>query len=190
MQTQSKARSAILKLVYSAVCLALCMVLPFLTGQIPEIGSMLCPLHIPVLLAGFLCGPWWAMGVGFIAPALRYLLFSMPPLLPTGVPMMFELLVYGLVVGLLYRALPKKPGCVYASLIGGMIAGRIIWGFAALIVYGSMSKPFTWTAFFASAVVNAIPGIILHIILVPVLVFALQNCRIIIPAHGLRDNRK
>ena len=179
MQIQNKTHNAILKLVYSAVCLALCMVPPFLTGQIPEIGSMLCPLHIPVLLAGFLCGPWWAMAVGFIAPALRYLLFSMPPLLPVGIPIMFELLAYGLVVGLLYCALPKKTGCVYASLLGGMIVGRIVWGFAALIVYGAMSKPFTWAAFFAGAVVNAIPGIILHIILVPVLVFALQKAKII-----------
>ena len=181
MQIRSKNHTAVLMLVYAAVCLALCMVLPFLTGQIPEVGSMLCPLHIPVLLAGFLCGPLWAMGVGFIAPALRYLLFGMPPILPAGVPMMFELLAYGLVVGLLYRALPKKPGHVYTSLIGGMIAGRVIWGIAALIVYGAMSKPFTWTVFFAGAVVNAIPGIILHIILIPVLVFALQKANIIKP---------
>ena len=37
-------------LVMSAICLALCLVLPFLTGQIPEISSKLCPMHIPVLL--------------------------------------------------------------------------------------------------------------------------------------------
>ncbi len=179
MRPQSKTHNAVLKLVYAAICLALCMVLPFLTGQIPEIGSMLCPLHIPVLLAGFLCGPWWAMGVGFIAPALRFALFGMPPLLPTGIPMMVELLVYGLVVGLLYRLLPGKPGYVYVSLVGGMLAGRIVWGVAAVIVYSAMSKPFTWAAFFAGAVVNAIPGIILHIILVPVLVFALRRASII-----------
>ena len=179
MQIQTKIHNAILKLVYAAVCLALCMVLPFLTGQIPEIGSMLCPMHIPVLLAGFLCGPWWAVGVGFIAPALRYILFGMPPLLPVGIPMMFELLAYGLVVGLLYRQLTGKTGRVYGSLIGGMLVGRIIWGIAALVVYGAMSKPFTWAAFFAGAVVNAIPGIVLHIILIPVIVFALQKARII-----------
>ena len=176
---QTKTHQVVLKLVYAAVCLALCMVLPFLTGQIPEIGGMLCPMHIPVLLAGFLCGPWWAMGVGFLAPALRFLLFSMPPLLPVGLPMMFELLAYGLAVGLLYRTLPKKPGYVYVSLIGGMIVGRILWGIAAVIVYGALSKPFTWAVFFAGAVVNAIPGIILHIVLIPVIVFALQRAKII-----------
>ena len=176
---QTKTHQVILKLVYAAVCLALCMVLPFLTGQVPEIGSMLCPMHIPVLLAGFLCGPWWAMGVGFVAPALRFLLFGMPPLLPVGLPMMFELLAYGLAVGLLYRLLPRKPGFVYGSLIGGMIVGRIVWGAAAVVVYGVTGKAFTWAAFLAGAVLNAIPGIILHIVLIPVIVFALQKAKII-----------
>ena len=78
---QSKNQSFILKLCYAAVCLALCMVLPFLTGQIPQIGSMLSPMHIPVLLAGYLCGPWWAAAVGVIAPLLRHAIFSMPPLM-------------------------------------------------------------------------------------------------------------
>lgn len=51
-------------LVYAGAALALCLVLPFLTGQIPQIGSALCPMHIPVLLAGFLCGPWVGCGGG------------------------------------------------------------------------------------------------------------------------------
>ena len=57
---------------YAAVCLALCLALPFLTGQIPEVGSMLTPMHLPVLLAGFLCGPWWGAVVGAIAPDIIY----------------------------------------------------------------------------------------------------------------------
>ena len=36
------------KLVFAALCLALCMVLPLLTGQIPQIGKALSPMHIPV----------------------------------------------------------------------------------------------------------------------------------------------
>ena len=62
-------------LTYAAMSLALCLVLPFFTGQIPQIGAMLCPMHLPVLLAGFLCGPWWAAGVGAVAPLLRFFLF-------------------------------------------------------------------------------------------------------------------
>ena len=41
-------------LIYAALCLALCLYLPFLTGQIPQIGKALSPMHIPVLLCGFL----------------------------------------------------------------------------------------------------------------------------------------
>ena len=179
MQTRSKAHQIVRQLVFAAVCLALCLVLPFLTGQIPQVGSMLCPMHIPVLLAGFLCGPWWAMAVGAVAPALRYLLFSMPPLLPTGLGMTFELLVYGLVAGLLYRLLPKRNGCIYVALIAAMVAGRIVWGVASIVIYGAMGNAFTWPIFFAGAFGNAIPGIVVHIILIPVLVMALKKAKII-----------
>ena len=179
MKLQTKPHQLIRNLVFAAVCLALCMVLPFLTGQIPQIGSMLCPMHIPVLLAGFLCGPWWALAVGAVAPVLRYVLFSMPPLLPTGLAMTFELLTYGLVSGLLYRLLPKKTVNLSLSLISAMLAGRVVWGFASIAIYGALDKAFTWSVFFAGAVTNAIPGIIVHIILVPVLVMALRKAKII-----------
>ena len=179
MKTSTNSYPLIKSLVFSSVCLSLCMVLPFLTGQIPQVGNMLCPMHIPVLLAGFLCGPWWAMAVGLIAPGLRYLIFSVPPLMPTGLCMSFELLSYGLVSGLLYQILPRKKSSIYASLIGAMLAGRIVWGIVAVIVYGTINLPFTWTIFFTSAFLNAIPGIIVHIILIPVLVFAMQKAKII-----------
>lgn len=166
------------RMVYAALCLALCMILPFLTGQVPQIGSMLSPMHIPVLLAGFLCGSGWAAAVGLVAPALRYLLFGMPPLLPVGFAMTFELVAYGLAAGLLYRALPKKNGSVYAALVGAMLAGRAVWGVAAKIIYGAMGMEFTWEIFLAGAFLEAIPGIILHIVLIPVLVMALKRAKV------------
>ena len=175
MQTQVKKQNMIQNLACSAVCLALCMLLPFLTGQIPQIGSMLCPMHIPVLLAGFLCGPWWAMAVGLVAPVLRFVLFGMPPLLPVGLAMTFELAAYGLTAGILYRVLPEKPSCVYGSLIGAMLAGRLVWGVASIFVYGALGNTFTWAVFVAGAFVNAIPGMILHIVVVPAIVFGLKK---------------
>ena len=163
------------KLVISAVCLALCMVLPFLTGQIPEIGSMLCPMHIPVLLCGFICGPAWAAVVGAIAPLLRFMLFGMPPLFPTGVAMCVELATYGAVSGTLYHLLPRKLVNVYVSLIAAMLAGRIVWGIVRVVLSGVSGSSFTWAAFMASAFTQAIPGIILHIVLIPLVVLALQK---------------
>lgn len=165
----------VLKLVLGAVCLALCMVLPFLTGQIPEIGNMLCPMHIPVLLCGFLCGPAWAAIVGAVAPLLRFALFGMPPIFPTGVAMCFELATYGAVSGMLYRLMPRKPVYVYVSLIGAMLAGRIVWGAVQLILSGVTGEAFTFAAFLAGAFTSAVPGMILHILLIPVIVLALQK---------------
>ena len=178
MQTKT-ANPAIRRMVSAAVCLALCMVLPFLTGQIPQVGSALCPMHIPVLLAGFLCGPWWAMAVGAVAPLLRFALFGMPPIFPTGVAMCFELAAYGLVSGLLYARLPKKTANVYVSLLAAMLAGRVVWGIVRVALSGVAGEPFTWAAFMAGAFVNAVPGIIVHILLIPVIVLALRKAGLI-----------
>ena len=153
--------------------LALALVLPFLTGQIPQVGNALCPMHIPVLLCGFFCGPWYALAVGFISPLLRFLLFSMPPIMPTGIAMSFELAAYGLFAGLLYKLLPKKKPYIYVSLVSAMILGRVVWGIARVILYGLGKSEFGWAVFVSGAFTNAIPGIILHIVLIPVLVMAL-----------------
>ena len=178
MYVVSENKMHIRNLTYAAICLALCLVLPFLTGQIPQIGSALCPMHLPVLLAGFICGPWWAAAVGLIAPLLRHLIFGMPPIL-TAIAMAFELLTYGFVSGLLYRLLPKKTGYIYLSLIGAMIVGRVVWGVVQVIILGLSGSPFTWAAFWAGAIVNAIPGIIVQLVLIPLLVMALKKARMI-----------
>lgn len=162
-------------LTVSAICLALCMVLPFVTGQIPEIGNALCPMHIPVLLCGFICGPVYAAAVGAIAPLLRFVLFGMPPIFPTGAAMCFELAAYGAVVSLLYRALPKRRSSIYAALIGAMLAGRVVWGVVMAILMGMTGSAFTFSAFLAGAFLNAIPGIIVQIVLIPVIVMALEK---------------
>lgn len=165
------------KLVYSALCLALCMVLPFLTGQIPEIGSALSPMHIPVLLCGFICGGPWGMVVGLTAPLLRFALFGMPPLFPTGLAMAFELAAYGLFSGLLYKWLPKKNGYIYLALIASMLLGRAVWGAVMMLMVGAAE--FGLAAFIAGAFTNAIPGIICHIILIPIIVIALKKAKLI-----------
>ncbi len=163
------------KLTYSALYLAIALVLPFVTGQIPEIGAMLSPMHIPVLLCGFVCGWQWGMAVGLIAPLLRSALFGMPSLYPTAVAMTFELAAYGALSGLLYRLLPRKVWSVYASLVLAMIGGRLVWGAARYVLAGLSGSEFPLSAFFAGAVLNAVPGIVLHIVLVPALVLVMER---------------
>lgn len=162
-------------LVLSAVCLALCMLLPLLTGQLQQLGNALCPMHIPVLICGFIAGPWYAAAVGAIAPLLRFLIFGMPPIFPIGIAMCFELAAYGAVSGVLYKLLPKKTLNIYASLIAAMLAGRVVWGIVRAVLSGASGSPFTWQAFLAGGFINAVPGIILHILLIPVIVMALER---------------
>ena len=166
------------KLTYSALCLALALVLPFLTGQIPEVGSMLCPMHIPALLCGFLCGGPWGLAVGGIAPILRSLLFSRPPMF-SAIPMAFELAAYGAVAGILYRRLPRRKGRIYISLIVAMIAGRLVWGVVQVVMMGVKGSAFTMEAFLAGAITTAIPGIILQLVLIPAVVVALEKAKMI-----------
>lgn len=174
-----KTNKSVLKLTVSALCLALTYALPFLTGQIPEIGSMLLPMHIPVLLCGFLCGWKWGLGVGFIAPMFRSLTLGMPPLFPTAFSMAFELATYGLVCGIMHSLLPKKRTYIYASLLISMALGRIVWGIVTAICLGANNEAFTLSAFISAAFTNAIPGIIVQIVLVPILVIILDNKKVL-----------
>lgn len=166
------------KMTFSALYLAIALVLPFITGQIPEIGAMLLPMHIPVLLCGFVCGWPWGLAVGLIAPMLRSFLFGMPAMYPTAVAMTFELAVYGALTGIFYHVLPRKAWNVYASLIIAMTIGRLVWGAAQYLLLLARGTAFTPEMFLAGAVLNAIPGIILHIDLIPVLVIVLDKARL------------
>ena len=162
-------------LVLAALFVALGLVLPFLTGQIPQIGGMLLPMHLPVLICGLLCGWQYGAVVGLILPMLRYFLFGMPPVL-TAIAMSFEMLAYGLVVGLLYsRARFQCIFSLYRSLITAMIAGRLIWGVVRVILTGVANEPFTWQLFISGALLTAIPGIILQLVFIPALMVALDK---------------
>ena len=167
-------------LVLSAMFLAVGLVLPFLTGQIPEVGNMLLPMHLPVLTCGLVCG--WSYGgvVGFVLPLMRYVLFGMPPIYPTGIAMCLELATYGMVVGFLYAR--SKWQCVvalYRALIGAMIAGRAVWGIARVALSGVAGEAFTWQLFLSGAVLTAIPGIILQLVFIPALMVALDRTGVV-----------
>lgn len=170
-----KTRNEIKNLTLSAMFLALAFVMPFLTGQIPQIGSMLCPMHIPVLLCGFFCGAPWGLGVGFVAPLFRSFVLGMPYMFPTAFCMAFELAAYGFVAGLLHNKLPKKKISVYVSLLSAMIMGRLVWGAVMFVCMGFDVSAFGFQAFLAGAVVNAVPGIVLQIVLVPIVVITLEK---------------
>ncbi len=161
-------------LTLSAMFLAIGMVLPFLTGQIPQIGNMMLPMHIPVLLCGVICGWQYGAALGFILPLIRYMVFGMPVLFPTGIAMAFEMLTYGLVIGLVYSLSRWK--CIvslYRALISALIAGRVVWAVAQMILLGVSGGAFTMKMFLAGAFFNAVPGIIIQLVLIPAVMVAL-----------------
>ena len=162
------------KLTLSALFLTLALLMPFLTGQIPALGNKLLPMHIPVLLCGFVCGWQYGLIVGFIAPLLRHLLFHMPPLL-SALTMAFELAAYGFSCGILYKTFSKNIKNIYLTLIFSMVFGRIVWGIASFIIYSLLGNTFTIKIFIASGFINAILGIIIQIILIPILVLTLER---------------
>ncbi len=173
-------QSNIKKISLSGMFLALGLVLPLLTGQIPSIGNMLLPMHIPVLLCGLICG--WQYGglVGLITPLLRHVIFGMPPM-PGAISMAFELATYGLVIGLLYGLSRWK--CIislYRSMIIAMLAGRIVWGIAQMAVLGVTGNGFTLQMFLAGAFLNAIPGIVLQLVLIPAIMVALDKTGLVV----------
>ena len=120
-------RSTTRSLVLAALFLALAFVLPMITGHVPQVGNMLCPMHFPILLCGFVLGGPWGLAVGFIAPLVRSVLFGMPPMFPIAISMAFELAAYGLVSGVLWRKVKHTVPMMYASFGVGcrpLCAGR------------------------------------------------------------------
>lgn len=172
------------KLTFSAMFLALGIVLPFLTGQLQQIGNMLLPMHIPVLLCGLICGPVWGLVVGLILPLFRSAVFGMPPMYPTALAMAFELAAYGGFIGWFYKISRWK--CVkalYRCLILAMIMGRLVWGIAMVILMGIKGNAFTFQAFLAGSVLSAIPGIILQLILIPAIMVILDKTSLVPFTH-------
>lgn len=170
--------SKIKTLCITALCAALCVVLPFAFHTIPDAGSVFSPMHIPVLLCGLVCGPLWGLACGLVGPALSSLITNMPPVayLP---PMLVELAVYGLVTGLVMHLVRtgKLYPDLYVSLVTAMLMGRVIAGLAKALIFARGN--ITIAAWATSYFVTGIPGIIIHLVLVPALVLALMKTGLI-----------
>lgn len=172
----TKRKDRVVKLTLAAMFLATGLLLPFLTGQIKQIGSMLLPMHFPVILCGLICGRRYGLGVGFVLPLLRCAMFGMPVLFPTAVSMSFELASYGFTVGFLYsRSRWKCVIALYRCLIAAMLTGRAVWGISQVLLLGLGENGFTFELFIAGAFLEAVPGIILQLILIPAVMVALNR---------------
>ena len=166
------------KAILCAACIALCVVLPMMFHAIPNAGSIYCPMHIPVLLCGLLCGPGFGLLCGLAGPTLSSLLVQMPMLayLPS---MLVELAVYGLLVGLCMRLIRTRR--MYAdlciSLILAMLAGRIVAGAARALLFAAGS--YSLAAWVSGYFITSWPGMVIQLVLIPAVVLALEKAKLI-----------
>lgn len=159
----------------TALCMALGLVLPVLFHLFGA-GPVFLPMHIPVLLCGLLFGWQWGAVCGFFVPLISSLLTGMPPIFPTAPAMMLELCAYGILTGVFYRKLRWN---IYPALICSMLGGRVVSGIANAIFYGMADKSYGFAAFLSGAFVQAVPGILIQIVVIPILILALERARII-----------
>ena len=167
-----------------AVCIALCYVLPIAFHAV-GLGSVLSPMHIPVLLCGLICGGGAGLICGLVGPVLSSLLSGMPPMMML-VRMIPELGVYGLVAGIVMKKLHTGSNAkdVYISLVAAMIVGRIVGGIATTVFFAVTSGVYSLGLWFTSYFIESVPAIAIHLVLVPILVFSLQKARLIPNRYG------
>lgn len=177
-----KSNRALARLLYSSMFMALGLLLPFLTAQIPQFGKALLPMHLPVFICGFVCGPFWGAAVGFATPLVRSILFQMPVFMPTAVAMAFELATYAFVVGLLYKKLSKNLFMSYVALITAMVCGRLVWGAVTfvLIFLGKASGDIGLSLIWTGTVLNGVAGIVVQLVLIPLIVNVMKKNRLML----------
>ncbi len=174
----TKTKKYILQMVITALCIAIGVVLPVAVHSIPNAGSILLPMHLPVLLCGLLCGPAYGLACGVVTPLLSSLITSMPPaaMLPS---MICELAVYGLIAGLLILLVRtgSQVANVYISLVGAMLLGRVVYGVVNALIF--RAGEYTMQIWLTASFVTALPGIIIQLVLLPLIVLALRKANLV-----------
>ena len=171
------------RLLITAILLAVGMVLPFLTGQLQSFGQLISPLHIPAFICGLTCGWGWGAALGLVLPILRGLIFGMPPFPAVGLPMAFELMFYGLVTGVAYPLLrkafrDKRLVAMLIAMIVAMIVGRCAGGAAKAVMMGLQGQGYAFSAFLASYFTGTVVGAVIHLIVCPLIVLALEKAKL------------
>ncbi len=163
------------KLCMCGLFIALCTALPQLFHLI-GLGSSFSPMHIPVILCGMICGGLYGGICGIIGPVISSLTFSMPDT-ASLIPMIPELMFYGLVSGLLAQYLPIKNTVLktYASMVPAMLLGRIAAGVTRYFLFIGQGKGYVISMWLGSHFVKSFPGIVLQLIFIPALILILKK---------------
>lgn len=167
-------KSNTFNIILSGLFIGMGVLLPMAFHSLGLAGSVFLPMHIPVLLAGLLCGPRYGLGVGFIVPFLSSITTGMPPIYPVALFMAFELAAYGGISGYLI-----KRTSIFVALLGAMLGGRAVLGIVQGILLGFFGNGFALTGFVSGAFITALPGIMVQLILIPSLYLGLKKAKVI-----------
>ncbi|MBE6754966.1 MAG: ECF transporter S component [Ruminococcaceae bacterium] len=177
MSKKTTAVNTTLRLVMSALFLSISIVLPMVISMgSSQLGQTFLPMHLPVMLCGIVCGTPYGIVVGLIAPLLKSVITGLP-VITSAISMAFELATYGGMCGMLYKAFPKKIGFIYPNLLISMIVGRIVNGAVQYLILTASDNDFALKSFITLTTVNALPGIVIQLALIPLIVLALRKTR-------------
>lgn len=165
----------------AALVCALSVVLPqvfhFIGGK--PLGNAFLPMHLPVILGGYLLNPAAALVCGALSPILSFFVSGMPPF-PRLIFMIFELGAYGFSTSVFVHKC-RLP--VWLNLPLTWICGRTMYFvtafFALRVLHLEMQGMTTASAAVWTAVTTGVPGIILQAVVVPILVAAFKKARLI-----------
>ncbi len=156
------------KLTFAGLFLALAVLIPMIFHLTGIGGQIFLPMHIPVILCGFICGKKYGLLVGAVAPLINTFILGMPVLYPIGIAMVFELAAYGYFAGWLF----EKSKRVMPALIGAMVFGRIVRIVVTFLITVPFGATFIFKSILVAVFVTAIWGIIIQIVLIPLVMSA------------------
>lgn len=171
----------------TALFVVLGVLLPYVTGHAVGIpGTILLPMHIPVLLCAIFCGPRFGALCGFITPLLSSLLTGMPSLYPMMPILVVQLTTAGLVLGLLYGKWKMHP---YPALILSMALGWLLYGLMASLLLLTGNQGMVAPSMLA-ALFQGIPGILLQLILIPAIAWAVKREGRGVPPQSIPEEKE
>lgn len=187
-------KHSVKNVIRAGLFMAMGFVLPLLTGQLPVVGQMLLPMHIPVFFCAFFCGPLYALGVGCALPLLRSLIFGVPVLYPVAIAVALEMAIYGGVTGFVYARIKKNTlRAVYCCMLPAMLLGRVGRCLLQAVLVGLQGNAFVMKTFITGVLLHSLPGIALQLLIVPtvtVSVWRRQKTNLSNENEGYNDVRK
>lgn len=187
MKNKLNEMSVVKQAVTTAVCIALCVVLPLAFHSIPQAGMIYCPMHIPVLICGLVCNWQFGLFCGIVGPILSSVITGMPP--AVNLPqMIIELAVYGVFCSICMKLIHTKKLYIdlYSSLVIAMLVGRVVAGIVKALIFAR--GEITFVAWATSYFVTCLPGIIIQLVFIPSIYFALEKAGLI-PSRYIIDEK-